>query len=107
VIRVIDSMDGIPPSGVELEEVDLAPCAPDGVVDQSDLDAAQAALARLPFPCVEPCETTSLSDLSLYLECMEGPLIPPVTECDVFDYDGDGDVDVTDFGTFQKIFVAN
>jgi len=106
VTRVIDSTDGVYPPGTSLPQVDIAPCVPDGAVNQMDVDAAVSAIGLLPFPCVEPCETTELSDLTLYLDCMAGPLTPTDAGCDVFDYDGDGDVDVADFSVFELIFAT-
>ncbi len=50
-------------------------------------------------------ETVDVFDFDAFSVCQSGPGEPPSSEvCDVFDTDCDGDVDFSDFGTFQLLF---
>lgn len=107
VSRVIDAASGIFPPGIPEQVFDLAPCTPDGVVNQADVDAAFDALALNPFPCASPCVTTDLTQLLDFVSCLSGPGVLADPLCTEFDFDQDGDVDATDFGTFTRRFVGS
>jgi hypothetical protein len=48
--------------------------------------------------------SVNLTDFSVWSSCMTGPHSGPYEAgCVVFDFDGDGDVDLLDFGGFQRI----
>ena len=50
-------------------------------------------------------QTVNLNDFSVWSSCMTGPHSGPYEPgCEGFDFDGDGDVDLLDFGGFQRIF---
>ncbi len=50
-------------------------------------------------------QVVDLADLSSWPACMTGPHSGPYEAgCDAFDFDADGDVDLLDFGSFQRIF---
>jgi len=49
-------------------------------------------------------QTVNLSDFSAWSSCMAGPHSGPYEPgCEALDFDGDGDVDLLDFGGFQRI----
>ena len=53
-------------------------------------------------------QTVDLADFSSWQACMTGPstadtAVPHAPGCEGFDFDGDGDVDLLDFGGFQRI----
>jgi hypothetical protein len=48
-------------------------------------------------------QTVELSDFAFWSSCMMGPQSGPHDAgCEGFDFDGDGDVDLLDFGGFQR-----
>jgi hypothetical protein len=51
---VSDAADGFFGS-FTVENLDLMPCHPDGVVDQQDVAAVQSALGQGTYPCPDPC----------------------------------------------------
>lgn len=46
----------------------------------------------------------TLADYACFAECALGPNEPVPSDCDVFDYDFDADVDLADFAGFQLSF---
>ena len=49
-------------------------------------------------------QTVKLNDFAVWSSCMTGPHSGPYeVGCEGFDFDGDGDVDLLDFGGFQRI----
>jgi hypothetical protein len=107
ITRVIDGSMGVFPDGVIAQTLDLAPCTPDGVIDELDVGAVQDAYRDIPFPCEMPCsDEVGLDDFADFVECMDGPgdLVPFV--CEYFDYDADIDVDLADMCGFQEDFTG-
>ena len=48
-----------------------------------------------------------LLDFANWADCMTGPENGPFAEgCEAFDFDGDLDVDLEDFGGFQRVFMG-
>jgi hypothetical protein len=48
-----------------------------------------------------------LDDFTIFAECLAGPAAPPAETCPAgvdADLDGDGDVDLIDFGQFESAF---
>lgn len=102
---VIQASQGELPADTILEDFDLAPCAPDGVVDDADIEAAQSALRGGSFPCDVPCRTSAnLDDFADFLPCMLGPETLIIPLCVEFDSNSDGDIDLSDFAAFQALF---
>jgi hypothetical protein len=56
ITLVLDGAQGIFHEGTSLENMDLAPCVPDGVIDSQDIASIQAAYGGAGFPCPVPCE---------------------------------------------------
>lgn len=54
-LGVSDAAGGTFTGGLTVPNVDLAPCAPDGVIDAQDVAASQAALSGGAYPCPSPC----------------------------------------------------
>lgn len=102
VAAVLDGADGIYLSGRIPENMDIAPCVGDGVVDSADVALVMAAFYDAPYPCVLPCRP--LPDLA-YLDelagCMEGPGEPVSPTCLAFDTNVDHSVDIADFAEYQ------
>ena len=102
---VLNGADGLFSEGIILENLDLAPCRPDGFIDQADIDAAIDALSGRLFPCDSPCPAPwDLEDYTAFANCMAGPDAGRDAGCDPFDDDGDNDVDLSDFRLFQTLF---
>jgi len=55
VSAVIDASNGDYSGGQTLQNVDLVPCVPNGIIDNDDVSYAQDALANGPYPCNDPC----------------------------------------------------
>ena len=107
VALVFDGTQGIFHGDSLPENVDLAPCAPDGVIDGKDLVAAEAALSGAAYPCRMPCAAApNLDDLAGLVGCLMGPGGAVALECYGLDGDGDGDVDLVDFSGLQTGFEA-
>lgn len=47
-----------------------------------------------------------LGDFGAYFDCITGPVSGLLPGCEPFDFDGDGDVDLTDLGGFQRAFTG-
>ncbi len=48
-----------------------------------------------------------LGDFALLFDCVTGPGVPSTSdECDRVDFDGDGDIDLVDFGILQAVFTG-
>lgn len=101
IIRIIEGAQGIFEGGTLPEHVDLAPCEPDGVIDDLDVAAGQDAFSGLPFPCAELCDSPSLDDLAEFVACLFGPGNKAGLGCDRFDFFDDRDVDLADFAVLQ------
>jgi hypothetical protein len=102
---VLDGADGVMPEGVMLENLDLAPCRPDRIIDADDEADVWDAFVGAGYGCDAPCWTgQGLDDLLRFLPCMAGPDELAVPGCEPFESDGDGDVDLMDFGEFQRVF---
>jgi len=56
VTLVYDGSQDIFPDGVTLENLDVSPCLPDGVIDTDDVAAVEQAYMGAPYPCPVPCE---------------------------------------------------
>ena len=101
IIRIVDGAQGIFQGGTLPEHVDLAPCEPDGVIDDLDVAAGQDAFHSDPFPCAELCDSPSLDDLAEFVACLLGPGNKVGAACDRFDFLDDRDVDLADFAVLQ------
>jgi hypothetical protein len=56
ITLVFDGSQGVFGEGTTPQSLDVAPCAPDGVIDGDDVFYVQSAFAGAPFPCLLPCE---------------------------------------------------
>ncbi len=56
IILVFDGSQGVFSGGTTVENLDLAPCLPDGEVDADDIASVQDAYAGGSFPCPVACE---------------------------------------------------
>ncbi len=102
---VFNGSQGIFNGGTMLENLDLSPCTPDGVIDDNDIADVQAAFSGNPFPCVAPCaDAPGLSALADLVACMSGPGIDVAPACRLSDRDDDRDVDQCDFADVQLTF---
>jgi hypothetical protein len=102
---VVSGSQGDFPGDAIRENMDLAPCVPDGVLDQRDIDSVQAAMGGFPFPCTGPCAPgPGLGDVPGFVACLTGPSGGAAVDCFGFDEDNDGDVDLGDFRVFQRVF---
>ena len=106
VTRVVNAANGNFSGGTVLENVDLAPCAPDGVVNTADITAALDALGQIPFPCDPPCQPLTWDILDAFTQCMTGPTAPVGTGCSDFDLDGNDHCDLADFARVQREFTS-
>lgn len=106
VTRVVNAANGNYSGGTVLENVDFAPCAPDGVVNTADISAALDALGQIPFPCDPPCQPLTWEILDAFTQCMTGPSAPVGTGCGDFDLNGNGHCDLADFARVQREFTA-
>ena len=53
------------------------------------------------------CNATGSVNLLDYADmetCLSGPSITPTSDCECFDFDSDGDIDLLDFADFQENF---
>ncbi len=66
VTLVLDGSQGVMNGGVTIQNLDLAPCRPDGVIDQADIAAVQNAFAAGLFPCTAPCAPPGPNDYCFY-----------------------------------------
>jgi hypothetical protein len=106
IVLVINASDVIP-DGAILENFDVSPCLPDGVIDEADRAAVQAAMTGNPFPCAAPCPAGP--NLEMYADfeaCLGGPAVEVIGGCESFDGDESGAVDLDDFADFQRAFVG-
>lgn len=104
LLLVIDAAKGQLPPGMTLEHFDLAPCDPDGVVDDLDIAAVEATYSGEPYDC--PVECDRLVGLQRHRElavCLMGPGVMP-DACAISDADADLDVDLADFAALQRQF---
>ncbi len=107
ITLVVDGSMGNFPAGVILQNLDLAPCTPDGVIDELDISATEQAFRDIPFPCEMPCSGgVDLDDFAGFVQCMDGPYSSVGLECELFDYDSDVDVDLADLSMFQINFTG-
>ena len=88
----------------------MVPLTLDGNVDDpGNLIQIEAVPGDFDNDCM-----TNLADHAAFFQCLNGPDMPPgpsppitVQQClDTFDFDGDLDVDMVDFGGFQPAFSA-
>ena len=88
--------------------VDQAGCEPDGVIDADDILFVLAATQDASFPCPAVCATpVDLDDFFESFGCLLGPTEEADPECDFHDMDGDNDVDLKDFSTFENLFLSS
>jgi hypothetical protein len=99
---VLNGSQGNMPEGTILENLDLAPCVPDRLIDELDVTCANAAFTGAEYPCLVPCPDTG--DFVAFLPCMDGSGSALDAGCRRFDVDSDGDVDLADFAVFQAGF---
>lgn len=43
-------------------------------------------------------------DVGLFMACVSGTTVPPAFGCENRDFDGDNDVDLSDFGLLQRCY---
>ena len=53
------------------------------------------------------CTSMDLAAFALMPDCLSGPDVPLPHECDTYDLDPDGDVDLADFAAFQTLFTGS
>lgn len=108
VTMVLDGSQGNIGEGTLLESLDLGPSRPDRQIDSEDVQAVQYAYIGAVYPYPMPCSGgPDLEDFGEFVQCMAGPGEQVDLGCEPFDADGDLDVDVADFATFQEAFIAN
>jgi len=97
VSAYIDDVSALGPYALVMYEV--------AAVDSVGLSSERVGL---PFdPDVDQDGDFDLDDSPIFFECFGGPMVAPesVSVClDAFDTDGDGDVDLADFGVLQLMF---
>lgn len=105
VTLVLDGSKGILSGDTILENLDLAPCLPDRVIDALDVEDVMDANFGAPYPCTQPCSAGwGLEDFAEFALCMTGPAEQSGSGCGIFDADADNDVDLLDFAEFQRVF---
>lgn len=105
VLRIVDGSNGVFAGDTRLENVDLMPCEPDGIIDDLDISAGQAAQDGEPFPCKTVCVLgPGLADYASFAGCLGGPEVPITVDCEPFDFDLDADCDCFDFAELQTFF---
>lgn len=105
VTLVMNGALGIFGGDTILENLDLSPCVPDQQIDDQDISSVQGAFAGERFACPKPCFVgPGLDEFAEFVACMGGPGTQADEDCDQFDSDNDGHVDMVDFGMFQTIF---
>lgn len=88
--------------GATLQNMDIFPCIPDGIINDFDLNALQDAVLFLSFPCRTPCQDSiPILDWADFHTCMEGPEITPPVRCAFFDLNYDNVVDLRDVSLFM------
>ena len=108
VALVANGSQGLFTGDTILENVDLSPCSPDGVIDDNDIADVQAAFFGQPFPCRAPCAAApGLDELADLVACLAGPGIDASSACRLSDRDDDRDVDHRDFAELQLVFSAD
>ena len=101
---VIDAADGVLPPGARPEQFDVAPCLPDGVVNDADVADVEAAAGGSADPCPPPCVREQwLAAYQRFAICLISPF-PPPKSCAAFDVDPDGSINLRDFQDFQQAF---
>lgn len=48
-----------------------------------------------------------MADFAALVNCLNGPDVPASPDCEVFDLDSDGDVDLADAAAFQRAFTGS
>jgi len=84
-----------------------APMSPEWNDARSNNSVIAYVIERDTSPQVADCNdncVVELFDYRCFLECFAGPLGGLGTDCERFDFDGDGDVDEEDFQRFQSLF---
>ena len=104
LLLVSQASQGTFPEGLTVQNADLAGCTPNGVVDADDLIGAMQAAQGFDFPCPAICLNWDLGAYAACNACLTGPAEEAPVDCDTCDFDGDGDVDLIDFGGFQNVF---
>lgn len=106
ILRISNGVQGIFDEGTILENIDLMPCVPDGLINEADFTAVQEAFAGAAFPCPLPCSPgPTIDDLADFVSCLAGPDFAPPGGCDC-DLNSDGACDLADYGVLQRIFDA-
>ena len=105
VTLVLNGSKGIFSGDTILENLDLAPCEPDRLIDALDVEEVMDASSGAPYPCSQPCSAGwGLEDFAAFAPCMTGPAEQSGPGCGIFDADGDKDVDLLDFTEFERVF---
>ena len=99
---VLNGSRGHIPEGTILENLDLAPCVPDRLIDELDVTLANAAFTGACYPCLVACPDAG--DFADFLPCMAGPGTALGAACGRFDINSDAAVDLADFAVFQAGF---
>lgn len=107
VSLVINASNGVFGEGITLQQADIAPCEPDGVVDELDVNAVFDAFGGFPYPCPGACDAAlDLEFFTQFVPCLEGPDTAVPGACVQFDFDFDQDVDLNDLRHLQENFVG-
>ena len=97
-----DGVKGTFRNGATLQNLDIFPCIPDGLIDDFDLNALQHALNSLPFPCRAPCvDDIAIQDWVDFQSCLEGPGFISSVQCAYFDLNYDNVIDLRDVSLFM------
>lgn len=105
VSLVFEAAQGsLPPTAI-LENFDLAPCVPDGIIDEQDVVRVQTALGGSAYPCFTPCEPGPNADVfGDFVGCLSGPDFTAPIGCVRYDANGDAKIDLADFAELQFDF---
>lgn len=104
---VLGAAQGVFPPRITMENVDQAPCAPDGVIDTQDVTRVTSAAGGAGYPCFTPCGPGPGPDVfDDFINCLSGPTVVAPTACVRFDVTGEGHIDMADFAGLQSDFGA-
>lgn len=101
IVLVLDGSLGRIGEGLLLENLDLAPCTPDFVIDELDILAVQSAVSGSVFPCFAPCRADiDFALFRAFVDCLDDPAVPVDTSCMPFDTHGDDSLDMLDVAQY-------